>query len=71
MFTRAREYQIDRVDVNYSPVRFGPQKRSRLIDLLDSPGESNARVSKPTQAQMLTEFLNPTGTKWVQSSRQF
>ncbi len=28
-FTRARKYQTDRVDVNYSPVRFDPVLRSR------------------------------------------
>jgi hypothetical protein len=51
-FTRAREYQIDRVDVNVSPVRFGP--------LLIRFGESNARVSNLPNHRGLAEFLNPT-----------
>jgi hypothetical protein len=49
---RTRGYQTDRVDVKYSPVRFGPL-RIRF-------GESNARVSNLPNHRELTEFLNPT-----------
>ncbi len=49
--SRARAYQIHWVDVNYSPVRFGPVPLEEL----------NAQVANQPSRRGLTEFLNPTG----------
>jgi len=63
--TRAREYQIRRVDVK--PARFAgraARSRAQLDRPLISQGKPNPRWIESTNLMgplMLTEFLNPTG----------
>ncbi len=58
--TRAREYQICRPKVKYSPVRVGGRKRSRLIDLLIHR-QSTVRVLRTDGTTEADRVSEPVG----------